>query len=77
MYIISFLLQATPDDTLFYIYYSYSISYSNSISILQMRKEGPDSLGLSKILEQTGGGPRIPTLTFRLQNPEHTPFPTR
>lgn len=75
MYIISFLLQATPDDTLFYIYIYYS--YSNSISILQMRKEGPDSLGLSKILEQTAGGPRIPTLTFRLQNPEHTPFPTR
>lgn len=73
MYIISFLLQATPDDTLFYIYYS----YSNSITILQMRKEGPDSLGLSKILEQIGGGPRIPTLTFRLQNPEHTAFPTR
>ena len=46
-------------------------------TILQMRKEGPDSLGLSKILEQIGGGPRIPTLTFRLQNPEHTAFPTR
>lgn len=42
-----------------------------------MRKEGPDSLGLSKILEQISGGPRIPTLTFRHQNPEYTAFSTR
>lgn len=32
--------------------------------------------GSPKILEKTGGGARIPTSAFRLQNLEHTAFPT-